>query len=307
MRKPETLRDLIPLVLNSVESNNTRRVYASQLEGFLEWWDELDDADQVLNKATVQSYLEFLKGLGKSASSRNQALTVLRRLTDEAVDAGMTATTAAHTVGKIKAVKRRGRRTGTWLTQEQAVELVAAPDAATLKGKRDRVLLGLLLECGLRREEAAAVQVRQVQERDGRMVLVDLRGKGGRLRTVPVHWRTAGVIADWIAAANITKGPLLQHINKADRLEDRGEGISTTAIYKQVRAYAERLGVEVRPHDLRRTFGKLSRQGGAEIDQIQATLGHGSLRTTELYLGDNQKLKPGEAPADKIDLGKKKK
>jgi site-specific recombinase XerD len=304
MPTSKTLRDLIPLVLGSVESDNTRRVYSSQLESFLEWWDELEEAH--LSKATVQSYLDFLRGIGKSASSRNQALTVLRRLVNEAVDAGMVADTASHTVGKIRAVKRRGQRTGNWLSQEQAQQLVQAPDSTTLKGKRDRVMLGLLLECGLRREEAADVQVRQVQERDGRMVLADLKGKGGRLRTVPVHWRTAHVIADWIAAANITRGPLLQHVNKADRVEDKGEGISTTAIYKQVRQYAEKLGVSIRPHDLRRTFGHLSREGGAELDQIQATLGHATIRTTEIYLGDRQKLKNGEAPCDKIDLGKKK-
>src|SRR6185369_12036575 len=116
-------------------------------------------------------------------------------------------------------------------------------------GKRDRVMLGLLCECGLRREEAAALDVSQIQERDGRAVIADLKGKGGRVRTVPVHWRTAAVIHDWIRAAGIDSGPLLVMVNKADRIEHGGERISTTAIYKRVRKYAEEIGVEIRPHD----------------------------------------------------------
>lgn len=59
---------------------------------------------------------------------------------------------------------------------------------------------------------------------------------------------------------------------------------------------------EVRPHDLRRTYAKLSRSGGASLEQVSATLGHASLRTTERYLGTQLELAEGEACGDKIDL-----
>ena len=60
------------------------------------------------------------------------------------------------------------------------------------------------------------------------------------------------------------------------------------------------LGVQVRPHDLRRTFAKLAHKGGAPIDQIQLSLGHSSIQTTERYLGVDQDLTT--APCDVLGL-----
>ena len=80
----------------------------------------------------------------------------------------------------------RGDRVGNWLTPEQTAALVDAPDRATLKGKRDRMLFALLVGCGLRRAEAAALTLGHIQPRGGRPLIVDLRGKHGRLRTITV-------------------------------------------------------------------------------------------------------------------------
>jgi integrase len=240
-----------------------------------------------------------MRRAGKSAPTCNQAITVLRKLAEEAADNGLLLPEIANGISKVKTIRQLGHKTGTWLSLEQARELINTPDATTFKGKRDRVLLGLLLECGLRREEASELDVQQIQERDGRMVLVDLTGKGGRVRTVPVPWRTAAKIADYLEAVQITHGRVLRPINKADRLEN-GDSITPTAIYKQVRRYAQQIGVEIRPHDLRRTFGKLARDAGAPIDQIKESLGHSNVRTTEIYLGERQNLR--DAPCDRIDL-----
>ena len=77
-------------------------------------------------------------------------------------------------------------RVGNWLTKEQAEQLLAAPDTSILKGKRDRALLSLLLGCGLRRNELAELHFSDIQQREGRWVIVDLKGKHGRIRTVPM-------------------------------------------------------------------------------------------------------------------------
>jgi integrase len=72
------------------------------------------------------------------------------------------------------------------------------------------------------------------------------------------------------------------------------------SIYAVVVEYAELLGVEFRPHDLRRTYGKLAHKGGAKIEQIQLSYGHASLTTTERYLGIEQDLE--DAPCDHLGL-----
>jgi site-specific recombinase XerD len=77
-------------------------------------------------------------------------------------------------------------RTGNWLTRDEAQQWLNAPDTRTREGKRDRALLAVLIGCGLRRAEAAALSFKHVQQRDGRWVLVDLIGKRDKVRSVPM-------------------------------------------------------------------------------------------------------------------------
>ena len=69
-------------------------------------------------------------------------------------------------------VASKGVRLGNWLSIRQAQTLLNAPDATTTKGLRDRAILAVLLGCGLRRSEVAALTVPHVQQRDGRWCIV---------------------------------------------------------------------------------------------------------------------------------------
>ncbi|MGA3027551.1 MAG: tyrosine-type recombinase/integrase [Bryobacteraceae bacterium] len=75
-------------------------------------------------------------------------------------------------------------RVGNWLSLQQAQKLLNAPDVTTGKGLRDRATLAVLLGCGLRRSEVAALTLRHIQQRDNRWCIVDLVGKHGRVRTI---------------------------------------------------------------------------------------------------------------------------
>lgn len=79
------------------------------------------------------------------------------------------------------------------------------------------------------------------------------------------------------------------------------DGISSRhTVFTIVTAYADMLGMVVRPHDLRRTFAKLAYIGESPLEQIQFSLGHASVVTTELYLGTKQNLE--DAPCDRLGL-----
>ena len=71
-------------------------------------------------------------------------------------------------------------------------------------------------------------------------------------------------------------------------------------IMEMVRKHGRAIGVEIRPHDLRRTFAKLAHRGRAALEQIQLSLGHASIVTTEKYLGVRQDLQ--DAPCDRLGL-----
>ena len=123
-----------------------------------------------LNKAVVQRYAAELREAGMAASSINQRLSALRKLAAEAADNGALDPQIANGIRAVKGARSEGRRTGNWLTREEAQTWLNAPDVRTTKGRRDRALLAVLIGCGLRRSEAAGLTIGHVQQRDGRWV-----------------------------------------------------------------------------------------------------------------------------------------
>jgi site-specific recombinase XerD len=174
-----------------------------------------------------------------------------------------------------------------------------APDVKTLKGVRDRALLAVLIGCGLRQAEAAILSVSHIQQREGRWAIVDIIGKRDKMRTVPMPSWAKATIDRWTYAARIDENFIFRRVNKGGNL--MGERLTEQAIYNIVVGYAEKLEKQgIAPHDLRRTFAKLAHKGGSPIDQIQLSLGHDSIQTTEKYLGVEQDLT--DAPCDHLGL-----
>lgn len=266
-----TLADLIPAVENAAKTENTRRAYAGALRRFV------TSAPGPLSRATVLSYAAEMRREGYGPVSINQTLTALKRLAEESVHAGLLTRADADSIAQIEGEPRRGTRAGNWLSLDQAQSLLNRPPCDTLSGLRDRAVLALLLGGGLRREEAARLDCAHLQLRDARWCLVDLQGKHNCVRTVPLPLWTLQVLRAWLGAAQVNSGRLLRRLD-GSRI---GEGLSDRAIWDIVR----RWGPGIAPHDLRRTFAKLARSGGANIEQIQIALGHASVVTTERYLG----------------------
>jgi len=284
------------LVADSLGSEHSRRAYEKALTDFLEWHAE--QGRPALSKALVQAYKASLQGRGLAPSTVNLRLCAVRKLAAEAADNTLLDRALANGIKAVKGVSTAGVRSGNWLTRDQAQALLNAPDTSSLKGLRDRAILAVLLGCGLRRSEAAALTVEHVQQREGRWVVCDLVGKGNRTRTVPMpSWARASIDA-WMQAAGISEGRLFRAIHKGGYVN--GEAMSDQGIADVVRTWAKECGLALAAHDLRRTFAKLAHKGGAGLDQIQLSLGHASIKTTERYLGVAQDLT--DAPCDRLGL-----
>jgi len=286
----EAERRLRELVVNSVSSPASRRTYGKAVDDYLAWAAEAatrDGRPRRFVRASVQEYRSVLEERGLAAATINVRLAPLRKLAAEASANGLLDAAVADAIARVPGRPRLGVRLGRWATLEQASALLAAPDTETLRGKRDRAILAVLVGCALRRSELSSLRVTDLQEREGRAVFADIKGKGGRVRTVPVPGWVEEGLRDWISAAELSFGRIFRSIDREGRL---GEGLSDVAVLLVAKHHAAVVGLDLGPHDLRRTCAKLCRAAGGKLEQIQLLLGHASIGTTERYLGTTQEL-----------------
>ena len=275
------LDELRRAVLNGVPAENSRRNYALAL-------DELSafcrDREQFISRTLILEFRAAMLNRNLSASTINVKLSAVRKLVEEAKRAGVVSAEDAAQMVDVPNVRQQGTRLGNWLTRDQAKELLAVPDRSTLKGKRDYVILALLVGCALRRNELAMLDLQTIQLREGRWVIADLCGKGRRIRTVAVPMWVKQGVNTWMTAASIEEGRLLRRVSKSGKTQ--GDGLSDWAIWSVVEQAAKAIGIErFGAHDLRRTCAKLCRKAGGDLEQIKFLLGHSSIQTTERYLG----------------------
>lgn len=192
-RRPKTRLGLPDLdqskasVIGSLRSPESQRGYRHAIDEFIEWY--CSEPRLSFNRTVVLRYRIHLESRNLAAGTINVRLAV-RRLSYEAADAGLLSPELAAGIRRVKGVKKLGVRLGNWLSATEARALWQSPDVATLKGKRDRAMIAVLLGCGLRRRELADLSFDHLQRREERWAIVDLIGKGGHVRTVP--------IPDWV-------------------------------------------------------------------------------------------------------------
>jgi len=107
---------------------------------------------------------------------------------------------------------------------------------------KDATVIGLLLGCGLRRSETVNLRLDQLQLRDSHWVIVDMVGKGGRLRTVPVPAWCKGLMDVWIRDTGMTEGKVFRRVSKKGIRQD--EGVTTDVVWCAVKRYAKRISID---------------------------------------------------------------
>src|SRR6266404_3819726 len=284
-------------VLNMLASAHSRRSYKHAIEKFISWY--CSEPRLGFNRSVVARYRSFLEGLSLSAATINLHLSAIRRLADEAAESGWLSPELAIGIRRVKGAKRLGRKMGNWLTRNQAQELVNAASKNSLRGWRDGAMVGLLLGCGLRRSEVVGLNLDQLQSREGRWVIVNLVGKGKRLRTIPVPSWSKELLNAWLRHSGVIEGKVFRRVLKAGTRQKAG--VTANVVWYAVKRCASQAGIaNLAPHDLRRTCARLCHGCGGELEQIQFLLGHASVQTTERYIGSKQKLQ--DAVNDRLGI-----
>src|SRR5579871_1616623 len=155
VEKPAEWDRLKALVLDSVSSPITKRVYNMALDEFLAWFQR--EPRSGFTKATVSAWRVSLEERKLGSSSIIIRMSAIRKLAAEAADNGLLAPELAAGISRVKSAETVGVRTRNWLSLKQAQALLSEPDVSTKKGLRDRAMLAVLLGCGLRRSEVAAL------------------------------------------------------------------------------------------------------------------------------------------------------
>ncbi len=284
-------------VLVSLRSPESQRSYQHSIDEFVLWY--CSEPRLSFNKTVVTRYRIHLEGRLLAPGTINVRLAAVRRLAYEAADSGLLSPELAAGIRRVKGSKKLGIRLGNWLTMSEARSLWQLPDAETLKGKRDRAILAVLLGCGLRRGELTDLTLDHLQRREDHWAIVDLVGKGGHVRTVPMPDWVKQTLDEWLIAARISQGKLFRPVCRRGTVW--GDHVTVKVVWHVVKQYAQRLGhSKLAPHDLRRSCARLCHGAGGELEQIQFLLGHVSVQTTEKYLGCKQRLR--EAVNDMIGI-----
>lgn len=221
-------------VLDSLRSPESKRGYRHALDEFIEWY--CSEPRLSFNKTVVTRYRIHLESRHLAAGTVNGRLAAVRRLAYEAADAGLLSPELAAGIRRVKGVKKLGVRLANWLTAEEDRRVLQAPDPETLKGKRDRAILAVLLGCGLRRRELADLNFRHLQRREEHWAIVDLVGKGGHIRTVPVPEWVKGTVDVWTTAAGLSDGQVFRCVCRAGK--QWGDGVTERLVWHVVKQYA---------------------------------------------------------------------
>ncbi len=268
-------------VLQVSRNEHTRSMYRKALKDFTEWWQSL--GERRLDREVITGHLSFLRASKYSEATANQRLSAIKAAISMAADQGLLDLATARDIIKVRGYAKKLYKGGHLLSEEQAEELVNAPDESNIKGVRDRALLALIVGCALRSGEIVTIQVEDISRQKGHWALANVRGTRGASRTLLIPAWTKKAVLAWIESSRIESGPLLRAVDRSGLVTDRA--ISSHSVLPIVTEYGKQIGMNVKPRDLRRTCAQLCRTEGGGLEQIQLLLGHASIQTTEHYLG----------------------
>jgi integrase/recombinase XerD len=285
----------------NLTNENTRRAYRNDVGSFMRFVGVKSPHEfRSVRRAHVIAWRKVLEKQKLSAATVRRKLSALSDLFNYLCEKNAISDNPVHGVGRPKEGANEGKTPA--ISDAQASALLDAPSRHTLKGKRDRAILAVLLFHAVRRAELSSLRVKDYSERKGVKHLC-VHGKGGKIRYIPAHPRAIQLLEEFLDASGHRAGldsPLFRAV--APNLKDSTKRLSPDSVYRNVvMYYCKRLGIAVEglgPHALRATSATNALQNGADIAEVQEWLGHSSISTTRLY--DKRKMRPEDSPTFKV-------
>lgn len=282
----------------NLDNPRTRRAYRIDLLDFMSFSGIVQpDELRIVTRAHVLAWRKVLEDRALSGATIRRKLAALSSLFEYLCERNAVDFNPVKGAKRPKVESNEGKTPA--LGDDQARALLDAPDSTTLKGKRDRALLSVLLYHGLRREELCLLKISDIHARRG-VPHLRIHGKGNKLRYLPLHPGSAERIFVYLEAAgkgNTHDAPLFQPVRRRV-----GLGLTADGVYKIVLSYAAKAGIELQGfgvHSLRATAATNALEHEADIAKVQEWLGHANITTTRIY--DRRKSRPEDSPTFRVN------
>jgi len=277
----------------------TRRAYEAAVTDFMRFAGIAKPEEfRSVTRAHAIAWRDDLVRRGLGGSTVRHRLAALASLFDYLCERNAVTHNPVKGVQRPRAESGEGRTPA--LGDHQARKLLAAPEADTLKSKRDRAILSTLLFHALRRDELCKLTVRDFRHARKGVPHLRVSGKGGKTRYVPLHPGTHALIHEYLEGAGHggdDAGALFRPVRN-NRTGKLAQAITPDGIYKLVRAYSAQLGFEIGAHALRATAATNALDHQADIAKVQEWLGHANIATTRIY--DHRRTRPEDSPTFKV-------
>lgn len=260
-------------------SSSTEAAYRSdllQFEAYVRNHTENSDGDlHLIDADVVRAWMISLMDSGRSAMSVNRKLSALKSYFKYLIKQGIVSDSPVYLVTGPK----YSRPLPCFIKEEEMEDLLDGDEFSDdFWGKRDRLIMELLYETGLRRSELALLKHADI---DIGAMLLKVNGKRNKQRLVPFAERLKVMIIDYLQEKNAIMSENETYLFVCKN----GNPISCENIYRIVREHLHEssLYVKCSPHILRHSFATSMLNDGAKLNTVKELLGHSSLASTSIY------------------------
>ena len=254
-------------------SKKTVEAYINDLKQFFAYFKNHKEVED-LDPNDINSFMMYGASQGKQASTTLRRASSIKHFYSFLKKEGY----YDKELPDVESIKKPSKLP-TYLSVEEVEALLNAPNMKSLSGIRDRAMLELMYASGLRVSELVLLEKSNINLKKG---VVTVFGKGAKERKVPIGDYALEYVVRYL---NEVRDKFNGRNSKYLFLNRKGQPISRIYFFKQIRKYAQEVGIEktISPHTLRHCFATHLLEGGAQLRTVQGMLGHSNIATTQIY------------------------